>query len=150
MYLLPIAKIIPNVPPCHEPEAALRYFPQRIIQQIVHKNNTEYPHCQHTYLPIYLNHKPPSRIHIPKKLTPGPPLPKMAHSTPAISKEPPASNPQPNESHQAQSSKPHALPPPSPPLPSPPTHCRRLYKVSPFSKTSISTPSPSSSISHPP
>lgn len=107
------------------------------------KNKTEYPHCQRAYVPIYLNHKPPS-IHIPKKLNPIAPPPPQNKS--AIQSLPfnriiriPKTNAH-QTSHQAQSSKSHALPPP--PLP----HCWRR----PFNKTSISTPSPSSSPFHRP
>lgn len=98
------------------------------------KNKTEYPHCQRAYVPIYLNHKPPS-IHIPKKLNPiAPPPPKtnrpsnLFHSTgssvfqkPMPTKraiKPNHPNPThylPLPSHTAGEG--HSTKPPSPPLP---------------------------------
>lgn len=102
------------------------------------RNHTEYPHCLRTYLPTYL-----SKSQIPinpytQKISPiaPPPSPKIAHSTPAISKEPPTSIPNqtraikpnhPNPTHYLPPSLPshtplevvyreaHSTKPPSPP-----------------------------------
>lgn len=129
------------MPPRSVPGAATRYLPKRSYNRPYKKQNriSPLPACLCTYLS-----EPQTPINsYTKKVKPPP---EIAHSTPSISKEPSASNPQPYGSPHAQSSKPHALPP----SPSPLTHSWMSYKEAPFSKTSISTPSPSSSPSHHP